>query len=157
MGGPESGRSTARMLRVAVLVLVVEAAVTMAAQAVLAGPDDGPARFLPIFTHPTLATIGVLGLLLAAVFLVLPTVWLSEELERRLGGRADAWIPAVAALAASVPVLPRALSELAGPVGAAGAWLTGIVVLTVAALATRRAARLPRLTRHRTKAPATGG
>ncbi|MFE0649288.1 hypothetical protein ACFVZH_11940 [Streptomyces sp. NPDC059534] len=153
MSGPDSGRSTGRMLRVAVLVLVLEAAVTMAAQAVLAGSDAGPVRFLPVFTHPVLATVGVLGLLLAAVFLVLPTVWLSEELERRLGGRADAWIPAVAALAATVPVLPRALSELTGPMGAVGAWLTGLVVLTVAAAATRRAGRLPRL---RGKAPAPG-
>ncbi|MFE5710544.1 hypothetical protein ACFQ7J_06920 [Streptomyces sp. NPDC056501] len=139
MSGSESGRTVGRMVRVSVLTLLLEGTLAVAARTVFADPADDRAGFLVFFTHPTLATIWLLGLVAAAVFLVLPVVWLSEELERRFRGRADAWIPVVAAAAATVPVLPRALSAGSGPADSAGAWLTTVAVLSVAALVTRRA------------------
>ncbi|MEX0173461.1 hypothetical protein [Streptomyces sp. LMG1-1-1.1] len=151
MSGPDDGRTFARMLWVSMVVLVLEAAVTWVGNVVLAGPGEDRLGLLPAFRQPSLLTAWFLGLLLAVVFLVIPTVWLAEELERRFGGRADGWTPAVAALAATVPVLPRALTETAGPAAGAKAWLTGALVLTVAALAARRAGRIRAL---RVKAPA---
>ncbi|MFI9744555.1 hypothetical protein [Streptomyces sp. NPDC052494] len=132
-------RTVGRMVRVAVPTLLLEGALAVAARVVFAGPGDDRAGLLAAFTHPAPAVIRLLSLAAAAVFLVLPVVWLGEELERRFRGRADAWIPVVAAAAATVPVLPRALAAGSGPTNSAGAWLTGVVVLSVAALVTRRA------------------
>lgn len=142
MSDSDDGRTVGRMLRVAVPVLLLEASLTVAARAALAEPGE-PARdaamLLDVFTHPLLLPTWLGAVLLAAVVIVLPTVWMSEHLAGRFGGGADRWVPAVAAAGATLPVLPRALSAGSGPTGTAGAWLAAVVVLTVAALVTRRA------------------
>ncbi|MFF8836175.1 hypothetical protein [Streptomyces sp. NPDC015130] len=138
MSGSDDGRTVGRMLRVAVPVLLLEASLTVAAKAALAEPGD-TAALLDVVTHPLPLATWLGAVLLAATVVVLPTVWLSEHMAGRFGGRADLWVPAVAAAGATLPVLPRALSGGSGPTDTVGAWLTAWVVLTVAALVTRRA------------------
>ncbi|MER5311133.1 hypothetical protein ABT034_25470 [Streptomyces sp. NPDC002773] len=138
MGDVDGGRTVGRMVRVSVLVLLVEAALTTVVRTALAEPGEGPAGLLAMSTS---MPMWLLGLVAAAVLLVLPVVWLSEELERRLGGRADIWVPVVAAAGAMVPVLSRTLSAGAGPTGTPGEWLTAAAALTAAGLITRRSGR----------------
>ncbi|MFE7546984.1 hypothetical protein [Streptomyces gardneri] len=141
MSDSDDGRTFGRMLRVSVPVLLFEASLTVAAKAALAGPGEDTTTLLVAFTHPVLLATWLGSVLMAAVFLVLPTVWMSEGLARRFRGRADHWVPAVAAAGATLPILPRALSADSGPTDTFGAWLTAVAVLTVAALVTRRAGR----------------
>ncbi|MFI0923266.1 hypothetical protein ACH4TP_04865 [Streptomyces sp. NPDC021012] len=144
MSGPDNGRSLARMLRVSMLALFLEAAFA-AVLVVMSGSVLGSA--LDEAWRPEPGTEGLSGwslmmlpllpplllLLTAAVSasLVLPAVLLGEDLARRLGGRPLAWQLLLSAAAGAL------LLPLAGWPG----WLAGAACLALAALLTRPARR----------------
>ncbi|MER5204958.1 hypothetical protein [Streptomyces sp. NPDC002825] len=137
MSGPDEGRSFARMLRVSALVLLLEAAAALVTGTVLGstrepGPDE---EYLSALTFLALPFLGVL-LLVAAVVVslvfVLPTVWLGEGLERRLGGRPAWWQALLAGVAAALLVAYEGIWPW---------WPAVWAAMTAAALITRHARR----------------
>ncbi|MGW6394471.1 hypothetical protein ACWFR1_29110 [Streptomyces sp. NPDC055103] len=135
MSGPDMGRTDARMLRVSTLALCLEAgvgvAVLMTVGSLATEPEPGEDTMgsLVFLLPPFLAVFGVLAAFAVSAVLVLPVVFLGEDLGRTFGGRPVWWQLGLSSLAGAL------LAPLAGVWG----WLVGWAVLAVAAVLTRPA------------------
>ncbi|MFD0373017.1 hypothetical protein [Streptomyces sp. NPDC059071] len=129
-------RSAARMLRVSMLVLFLEAALALVLGLVFGEtrePEPGE-EWVGALTLLALPFLSVLALLAAAVVsavLVLPAVLLGEDLARRIESRPLAW----------QLLLTTAAGALLWPLAGWRGWLVGALALAVAVVVTRRARR----------------
>lgn len=136
-------RSYGRMLLVSMLVLFLEAVLVLVVSAVYGqtqeSPNAGGNYALGLLALPFLAVAGAFVGGAVSLVLVLPTVWLSDVLGRRFGGREVWWwVPLVAAAVALAPVIVGA--ALAGAVASLAvikSWLLATTMLTVPALLSR--------------------
>ncbi|WP_158718971.1 hypothetical protein [Streptomyces globisporus] len=137
MSGPDEGaRGFARMLRVSILALFLEAALALVLGVVFGDtgqPEPGEERVsaLTLMTLPLMSLMALLPAAAVSAVIVLPTVLLGEELARLAGGR-PLWWQLLLSAAAGALLLP-----LAGWEG----WLVGAVCVAVAALLARPARR----------------
>ncbi|WP_426404052.1 hypothetical protein ACN9M0_21245 [Streptomyces sp. R-07] len=136
MSDPGDGRSFARMLRVSILVLFLEAALAMVLGVVFGDtgqPEPGEERVsaLSLLLLPFLPLMALLPAAAVSAVIVLPAVLLGEELARRIAGR-PLWWQLLLSVASGALLLP-----LAGGWG----WLVAAVVIAAAALITRHAVR----------------
>ncbi|MFF8836174.1 hypothetical protein [Streptomyces sp. NPDC015130] len=135
MGGPDAGRTTARMLRVSTLALCLEAGVALAVLMTVGlsmEPEPGEDTMgggMYVLALPFVSVFVVLAAFAVSAVLVLPVLLLGEGLGRRFGGGPVRWQLSLAGLAGAL------LAPLAGVWG----WVLGWTVLAVAALLTRPA------------------
>ncbi|MEV7566262.1 hypothetical protein [Streptomyces tanashiensis] len=136
MSGPEGGRSFARMLRVSILALFLEAALAMVLGVVFgdAGQPElgeGGVSALQLLALPFLPLMALLPAAAVSAVVVVPAVLLGESLARRAGGPPLGWQLFLSAAAGAL------LLPLAGWWG----WAVAAVCLAVAAVLTRPARR----------------
>ncbi|MEU2183744.1 hypothetical protein [Streptomyces thermolilacinus] len=133
-------RSYGAMALVSMLVLFLEAVLALVVGVVhfetLPVPNPWSGFTLGPLTLPFLLVAGAVVGAAVSWLLVLPTVWLSDVLGRRLSGRAAWWWVPLVAAAGLAPVGGYAALG-ASPLTALGWWLVGTAALTVPALLCR--------------------
>ncbi|MER7537080.1 hypothetical protein ABTX77_20205 [Streptomyces sp. NPDC097704] len=134
MSGPEGGRGFARMLRVSILALFLEAALALVLGVVFgdAGrPEPGEERVsaLTLLVLPFVPLLALLPAAAVSALIVVPTVRLGETLAHRAGGHPVGW----------QLLLSTAWGALLLPAAGWWGWSVGSVCVTVAALLTRPA------------------
>ncbi|MFI1715326.1 hypothetical protein [Streptomyces litmocidini] len=137
MSGPDTGRTTARMMRISILTLFLEAALALVLGMLLGDtrqPEPGEERVsaLTLMVLPFTPLLALLPAAAVSAVVVLPTVLLGEHLARRAGGRA-LWWQLLLSTAVGVVLLPTA----AGWVG----WVVGAVCVATAVVLAARARR----------------